>query len=56
MSFSFEPCLKKVEKQEKEGNEGSERDYGVTQQKLRKTPALEENPGKQRYEEKIGKA
>jgi len=38
MSFSFEPCLRKLEKQEKEGNDGLERDCGVTQRKLRKTP------------------
>jgi len=47
-SFSFEPCLRKIEKQEKEGNEGLERDYGVTQGKLKKKPTLEENREKQR--------
>jgi len=47
MLFSFEPCLRKLEKQEEEGNAGSERDYGVTQQKLRKPhKTLEENPEK----------
>ena len=56
--FSFEPSRRKLKsKKKKEGNEGSEKGDGVTQEKKnQKNPTLEENPEKQRNGKKAEKA
>jgi len=56
MSFSFEPCLRKLEKQEKRGKQRFRKGLWHNSAKTQKNPTLEENPEKQRKGGKIEKA